>query len=410
MKFNANCILFPVVSGIETSINSLKLNLFSTILTTSGIAVGIFSVIVIVAVLNSLGEFVTSKLDSLSMNGITIKAKTSDEDKLLGINNALSYQLVNEIKAALPEIENITPVTADPIMVLARFKDISVQTSLVGTTHGYLELAGLSTDYGFFFSEEDNIKNRNVVFIGASLADKLKFSKSMLGQFIALNNQWYRVIGIAQSKGDLFGLDQDNFLVVPLTSISSLFNRNYGDRLNVLLNISNSGFTKQSVEDRFHRYFRRNQNEIEFDITSSNSITKSFDEITRVSTVGATVVVGISIFVGGIGVMNVMLLSVGERTHEFGIKKSMGAPFSFIFIEILTESVIICCFGATIGALSAMLVIFFIDLALPFHITVSYLVLLLCFLFIILIGVIFGVTPAYKAAELNPSVAIKSKV
>tara|TARA_R110002060_G_scaffold76755_1_gene87463 strand:- start:11538 stop:12782 length:1245 start_codon:yes stop_codon:yes gene_type:complete len=383
-------------------------------LTMLGIIIGVCSVIIVASLMDRLSDKVNHQIKDLGTDSVTLSAKTSTEQEMLGLINKISYDDYLWLKNKVNEVE----VMSARMRAFSLGGDVSfgrnqTQTQIIGTESNYQLAVKVYPEYGRFLRTEDDVKRRRVVFIGQSLADKLKFTPVNIGDFLKVEGEWFRVIGIAEARGTLFGLDQDNFLYMPLATAKTLLGQEATDDIEIVF-IPKSSDTLKSLLERITHLMRAkhklngDQKDF-FEFETAKKTKEQFSEITQTITLVAIGVVGVSLIVGGIGIMNIMLVSVTERTKEVGIAKALGAKPSFILSQFLLEAVILATMGSIIGlalgATISAIIGTIIGAANPAHIPLWAIVLSMGFT--TSIGVIFGFAPALKASKLNPIDALR---
>lgn len=382
---------------IKIAYKNIKSNKLRSCLTMLGLIVGISSVIILVGIANGSTNTVLNEVSSLGSNIITFNISSSDYsiklselDKLLEIDNIKNYSPYKNVNATV-----------------SKNNETSSKTTLIATNENYINISSLKLKRGRNISIID-IENRNKVCILGSDAAETYFNLSNpINQTIKINNDNYTVIGVLEESGQTFTQGTDDSILIPITTIKYL---NTDTTINnVLIEIENTNNIDQTINNMENNIRKTYQISTDyFSLTSSSSILDAMDNITNTLALLLGGIASISLIVGGIGVMNVMLVSVSERTKEIGIRKSLGAKKKDIMKQFLIESLILCIaggiLGILIGAVIGYILILF-NISFSFSITIMVISVTIS----LLIGLIFGIFPAYKASLLNPIDALRSE-
>ena len=383
-------------------------------LTTLGIVIGVGAVITVVAIMEGLSANITSQLDDLGSDMVTLRAYTDPEQEMLGFSNKVSYEDFLLLKS---KADNVTDMTATmrafSLGSSVQYGRSTTQTQIIGTDSSYQNVVHIYPELGRFLSESDDLKRRRVAFIGSSVAKKLKMPADPTGQFINLSGDWFRVIGVAETRGSLFGFDQDNYIIAPFSTIRSLNGSQATDNIDIMFR-PQSDASLTDIKIQMRQILRQKHKLLDddpdhFEFHSAEKTKKQFASITTSVTLVASGVVSISLLVGGIGIMNIMLVSVTERTKEIGIAKALGATPQFILLQFLIEALILSLFGGVMGLLLGYGLASMVSMMMPgsSSVLVPLWAIGLSFGFTTAIGVIFGLAPAIKAAKLNPVDALR---
>jgi putative ABC transport system permease protein len=404
-----------ILEGLRAAIQSIRAHGMRSMLTTLGIIIGVAAVIAVVAIMQGLSQSITQQLDDLGSDMITISAYISPEQALLGGrgDNKISYDDFLVLKSRVSGLEDMTARFIPQSFGSASFGRQTTQTLIIGSDSSYQNVVRIYPDIGRFLSESDDLRRRRVAFLGPSLLKKLNMPQNSVGEFISLSGEWFRVIGIAESLGSLFGIDQDNYIITPFSTIRSLAGDQATRNIDILFRPATDrslSEIKAQITQILRKRHGLSQGELDdFEFTSAEKTKEQFNSITQSITLVAGGVVGISLLVGGIGVMNIMLVSVTERTREIGIVKALGATPNFIMIQFLIEALVLSLFGGVAGIFLGYGVAAFIALLLPnlSEVLVPIWAIFLALGFTTVIGVVFGLVPAMKASRLNPIDALR---
>jgi putative ABC transport system permease protein len=267
---------------------------------------------------------------------------------------------------------------------------------------------------GRFISKLDVRRNNQVVALGSELADKLFGNTNPIGQQVRIKNVSFQVVGVMEPKGSFFGDNQDETAFVPITTIANRLvgqTSPYGLEVNIIslsAKDQNSTSAARFQVENLLRLRHRITSEDDFTVRAQDDLLKIVGTITGALTLMLTAIAGISLFVGGIGVMNIMLVSVTERTQEIGLRKAIGAREQDILVQFMIEAVILSAAGGVLGTLIGVGGVLLVGAVTPLQASVSPITILLAVSVSGGIGLFFGVVPARRAAKLDPIVALRS--
>ena len=399
-----------IIELIRISLTALRTNKVRSFLTMLGIIIGVFSVIILVSVGAGLRAFINNQFENLGSNIVIIMpGKLLDEKgQYSGAHGApnfagskLDYQQVRGLKRLGKPIVAATGRTETPVTA-SRISGKSVFTTVMGVTEDYSEVRNTKAQKGRFISLADVSSGKRVAAIGPSLADKIFGSVDPLGKEFRLGEQKFKVVGIVEKKGGGFGVDTDNSAYIPITAAQRLFNLKNFQVIDVQID------SKDNINEGIKiikKYMLKELKDDEFSVLDQSQLLGTIDTILGTLTTALGAIAAISLLVGGIGIMNIMLVSVTERTHEIGLRKAVGAQPRDIAIQFLIESVFLSITGGLIGILLAFLVSLAISRI--FQTVITGWSVFLAFGISSLVGIIFGVAPALRAAKLNPIDALR---
>lgn len=407
-------LLHAFFEGSKAAMQAITAHGMRSALTTLGIIIGVGAVITVVAIMESLSANITDQLDDLGSDMVTLRAYTNPEQEMLGFSNKISYDDFLLLKGKARNVSDMTPVMrAFSLGSSVQYGRSNTQTQIIGTDSSYQSVIHVYPELGRFLSESDDLRRRRVAFIGASVAEKLNMPENPTGEFINLSGDWFRVIGLAEKRGSLFGFDQDNYIIAPFSTIRSLNGSQATDNIDIMFR-PQTGTKLDTIKSNMRQILRQKYkltgDDVDhFEFVTAEKTKKQFESITTSVTLVASGVVGISLLVGGIGIMNIMLVSVTERTKEIGIAKALGATPQFILFQFLIEALLLSLLGGIIGLLLGYGLASLVSLMMPgaSGVIVPLWAIGLSFGFTTAIGVIFGLAPAIKAAKLNPVDALR---
>ena len=405
---------FAATEGVRAALASIRAHGFRSFLTTLGIVIGVASVIAMVSIIQGLSFTIGQQFEGLGSNSVTVRSYTSLEDALQGRRARLTEQDYDLIRYRVDGISSITP-----IMFLqngqsqVRYGSQTTVTQVLGTTYTFQDVAQYFTEQGRFLSDSDNDTRRRVAVIGEQVREDLSLPDEPIDEFIQINGEWLKIIGLLEAKGEILGQSQDNRIIIPFSTMVSLQGNQRQPDIQVQLtiadldNLENVSQTMTRLLRNAHRL--EADDEDDFRIQTAEQLQDTFDSILNMVTTVAAGIVGISLLVGGIGIMNIMLVSVTERTREIGICKAIGAKRHHILLQFLLEALVLCLLGGLIGlaigygigALAASLIPGFPAAHTPWW------AVALAISFSGVVGVVFGILPAAKAANLDPISALR---
>lgn len=383
---------------IETVISAAKAvwtHKMRSFLTMLGIIIGIFAVTALISVGQSSNAAITEQIEGLGSNLLTISIRDSRAD--LDLNDVEQIGRLGGIGAVSPYISSTYTVKNGSTSM----EDISV----AGVTSGYQDIREYEVTEGRFISDKDNDNRLKVAVIGRDIAIELYSSLDVVGQEISIGGTKYEIVGVLAEQGDDETVSGDELVIIPFvtaqrtmqnTTISTIYASASSADMVTLAQVSLESFLQQYTTD-----------ENGYSVNSQDSILESLKEVSATQTAMLGGIAGISLLVGGIGIMNIMLVSVMERTRDIGIEKAIGATRRDILLQFLFEAIIVSGAGGLIGILLAQFGSGFIGQLMDTEVTVQSSVMLLALAFSLIIGVGFGIYPAIKASKLNPIEALR---
>lgn len=392
---------FETVQLAITAILSNRLRSFLTIL---GIVIGVLSVIVLVSLVTGLKTYITDQISSFGSNILfVVPGKLGGGRSPGGIQvNRLENQDVLNLRNKLGDKAQVTAVVTK-VASTKNGNKTDKDTSLSGVDAMFPKIVtSIKVADGRFFNQSEADTGKRVALIGPTVADQLYGNQDPIGQTMAIGNVKYQVIGVLEPRGSTFGVDQDNSAIVPLEALRKQFG------INNLNGIYISAPTPEDVkplQTDITNILKKRISEDDFTVTTSEQTLSTINQITGVLTAALGGIAAISLLVGGIGVSNIMLVSVTERTREIGLRKALGARPEDIRNQFLIEAVTLCALGGIVGIILGYLISFGIGQF--FTTTVPLWSVALSFGFSMLVGIIFGVAPAIRAARLDPIQALR---
>lgn len=378
------------------AMRSIKGNKLRAFLTMLGIIIGVSSVIVLVSIGQGSSQAVTNQINSLGTNLLTINMMGSDAIKFTEQDIA-KFQKIDGIK-------EMSPVVSGRVTV--KNGTVSTQVSLTGTNSSYQQVRDMKINEGRFLSDMDVEYRQKVIVLGANTAQNLFGFENPVGKDVQVNGSSFKIVGVLASKGGSMGQSGDDVIIMPLSTAQR-----------IVKNTSiQTVYVQVSSEEKLNTVMAQIQNKLavmfpnkqdNYSVFNQKDLVDTMSSVTGTMTMMLGGIACISLLVGGIGIMNIMLVSVSERTKEIGIRKAIGAKRRDILLQFLIEAVVLSSLGGLIGMGIGLLVAKVISMAAGMTIAYSLPVTLLAFLFSLLVGVGFGVFPANKASKLHPIQALR---
>lgn len=386
-----------LINILKVSLKNIKNNKLRSSLTMLGLIIGIASVIILVGIGSGASTNVQSQVQSLGTDILTAKISSSD--------TSLAYEQLD----SLLKIDNVKAVAPYKTIsaTVSRGTTSSNKSSIIATNSSYLDVTNLTISKGRIISLIDIENKSKVCMIGIDLASTLFSLTDPIGQTIKIEGDKYTVIGVLTEQGTSMGTDIDNILIIPLSTASYL-----GTDTSI-----NHLYIKVEDEEKIDTTTTKIENYIKqtlqissdyYSVSSQDSMLSTMEDVNNTLSLLLGGIASISLIVGGIGVMNVMLVSVTERTKEIGIRKSLGAKKRDILFQFLTEALVLSLMGGLIGVLLGIGIGNFAE-SFGYIFNSSQSIIILSFSSSAMIGLIFGIFPAYRAAKLNPIDALKTE-
>ena len=394
---------------------SLRSNLLRSILTSLGIIIGVSSVITMMSIGSAAKEEVTGLIDKFGSNNLILRAQTSSRGGVSMGSNSGNTLDMNDMKALmdeLPAIIAIAPQVSLSTQVLAN--NNNWLSSVTGSTNDYFLMGNWSLDAGRIFDDEDLKSGSRFAVIGKTVQKKLFDEMDPIGELIRINKVPFTIIGTLEEKGGSAWRDLDDTIVVPLKAAKQRLvgNKFPGNKIrSMTIKVKSSDLVSQTEND-IDRVMRK-QHKLsanaspDFVVRNYAQFLNARQESANVMSILLATVAAISLIVGGIGIMNIMLVTVTERTKEIGICMSIGAKKSDILYQFLIESLLISLIGGVIGVLIGLGLIFGISEYFNWKMNIDLGSIILAFSFSSIIGIVFGFYPARKASNLNPIDALR---
>jgi putative ABC transport system permease protein len=402
-----------IVESIKMATTTLVANKLRSSLTMLGIIIGNASVIAMIGIGEGAQKYIAKELESLGPNVLFVVPGSRETQRItLDVPKTLVLADAEAIASQVPSVQAVAPESNSRTLVTYRNKNTNV--NVIGTTPGFLPVRQFDVGRGRFLTNLDIKRSNQVVVLGADLAERVFENVDPVGQQLRLKNVTFQVIGVLQTKGSNLGVDYDDAAFVPITTMANRIagrTSPYGIELTYLVAAAKNADSVDAAEFQITNLLRLRHKltgEDDFSIRTQKDALETVGKITGALTVMLAAIAGISLFVGGIGVMNIMLVSVTERTQEIGLRKAIGAREADILIQFMIEAVILSAAGGVLGTLIGVGGSLLIGAVTPLQAGVSPVAIVLAVGVSGSIGLFFGVVPARRAAKLDPIVALRS--
>ncbi|MGB3789329.1 MAG: ABC transporter permease [Phormidesmis sp.] len=400
--------------SLKMATKTLSANKLRSGLTMLGIIIGNASVIAMIGIGEGAQKYVNGQLQSLGPNVLFI-VPGNREARQLGDLDIPRNLVLADAKALATQVPSVTAVAAEKTTQgIVSYRNRNTSTSIVGTTEGFLTVRSFEVAQGRFLNDLDERSNSLVATIGSTLAERLFDSETPLGKQIRIKGITFEIVGVLEKKGSSLGLDYDDSVMIPITTLASrIVGRTSPYGIDVGF-ISISAVSQEAMETaefqitNLLRLRHRVTDGDDFYIQSQDTLLDIANTVTGALTLMLAAIASISLFVGGIGIMNIMLVSVRERTQEIGLRKAIGATQRDILSQFLIEAVILSALGGLVGTALGASGILLIAAISPFEAAVSASAVIVAVSVSGSIGLFFGVVPARQAAKLDPIIALRS--
>ncbi len=393
---------------------SIRQNRTRSFLTCLGIAIGVASIILILSLMGSISNLIKSEVNEIGSDLIVVRP-SSTKDSITNIideftssntfqQSSLSLSDVNTI-SKIPDISAVAPI-ATSTNTIASEKNTFSSVPVLGTTPDFIKIEPLALRYGSFITESNHEKT---VVLGHTLSLSLFNSiNSTVGQMVTIMGEKFMVVGVldeVEKSINFDNIDFDNALIMDVRSLDQLLGSTQVQQINIKAANTDSLAT---ITDNITSELKSSKSGDEnFTVAYGDNITHPSSSLFTIVSGMLATVAAISLVVGGIGVMNIMLVSVAERTHEIGIRKAVGASARNILMQFLFEALILSIFGGIFGLILGYILAFLLSIITPFAPYISWEIIAITLLTTIAVGIVFGIYPALKAASKNPIESLK---
>jgi len=396
------------LESIALSLEALAVNRFRSVLTMLGIIIGVCSVILLVSIGEGAKAYVVTQFNSLGTNVIIVtpgKTQTSGGPPIISSTvHPLTVSDAKVLSERCPRLALVAPVVFGLSSV--KYLNRARNSPILGTTNEFGDIRNLHVEVGSFIPKAQDYSEKRVCVLGRTVKKELFGEDNPLGKMVSIGGSKFRVIGVMKKKGRSLGLDLDELVFVPVRAAQQLYSTEA--LLEILMNVPRESDLKPAQEEVREVLQQRHEGEEDFTVHDQGDMLGILQTLLTALTYALGGIAAISLLVGGIGIMNIMLVSVHERTREIGIRKAVGAKRRHILAQFIIESVVLSSLGGLIGVglgvgIGETIAAFVED----FPIQVSAWTVGMAFCFSFLVGVFFGVYPARRASLLDPIEALR---
>ncbi|HEY9647128.1 MAG TPA: ABC transporter permease [Chroococcidiopsis sp.] len=402
-----------LIESVKMAVKTLTANKMRSSLTMLGIIIGNASVITMVGVGQGAQRYASEQFESLGPNVLfVIPGSDSARSRTFDLPRTLTLEDAEAIATQVPTVTAVAPQLQTQQSIT--FRNRKTDGLVLGTTPDFTTVRSFDVDQGRFFTDLDVQRNNRVVALGSELAKKLFGASNPIGQQIRIKNVSFEVIAVMAPKGAFLGNNQDDVAMIPLTTMSSRITGNtspYGTQVSVISISARDEAVVNAAQFQITNLLRRRHqiiDENDFVVRTQKDALTVVGNVTGALTIMLAAIAGISLFVGGIGIMNIMLVSVRERTQEIGLRKAIGASQQDILVQFIIEAIILAALGGLVGTVIGVGGITLISAVTPLKAGVSSTAVIIAVGVSGGIGLFFGVFPARQAARLDPIVALRS--
>ena len=401
------------LESIEMAGKTLLSNKLRTALTMLGIVIGNASVIAMIGIGEGGQKFVSQQLESLGPNVLFVIPGNRETQRIsLDLPKTLVLEDAEAIATQVPTIASVTAELNARQVVTYRNKNTDI--NIIGTTPSFLTVRDFETAKGRFFTDVDMKRSNQVVVLGAKLAERFFAQNNPIGRQLRIKDVSFQVIGVLASKGSNLGVDYDDAALIPIITMANrIVGRTspYGLELTYIVASAKNSDSVDAAQFQMTNLLRQRHKlsgEDDFTINTQKDALQTVGQISGALTIMLAAIAGISLFVGGIGIMNIMLVSVTERTQEIGLRKAIGATQRDILLQFIIEAVIVSAMGGLVGTAVGVGGILLVASVTPLKAAISPVAIASAVGISGAIGLFFGVVPARRAAKLDPIVALRS--
>lgn len=400
-----------IKEGLGISFQAIRANKMRSVLTTLGIVIGIVSVTLMGTAIEGMSRAFNEMVSKIGADVLYVQKFSwfSSEEDFWASRNRKNIDL-KQFKAVRDQaslLSAVSPVTGTRVPI--KYRSLSSDGIIViGANDQYVQVAGFNLEMGRFFSQAESNGDRPVVVLGYTVAEKLFPSESPLQKNVKIGTHTFRVVGVLAKQGNFLGMDMDNRAVVPITNFLQKFSNNRRG-MDIHVKVSDINDIENSKEElrgilRKVRGVKPGAKD-DFAINQQEMFIQTFNQIGGVIAAIGLFITALSLFVGAIGIMNIMFVSVTERTKEIGIRKAIGAKRSTILFQFLIESAALALIGGIIGIIISYPLSLLINQILPTSMPIS--VVAIAILISLIVGVVSGFLPANRASKMDPVEALR---
>ena len=389
---------------LNSAIVAIRTNKLRSGLTALGIVIGVASVILLISIGSGLRNYITGQFEQLGSNLLfVIPGQIGAGGRGPGgaTINKLTTKHVERIKREVKDLDGVVPTMQQ--FTTIKYRNLTLENvTIVGSTEEFAQVVNRPVTSGEFFDKSQAQSGKKVAAVGKTIVDELFQGENPIAKKIDIKGQKYTVVGTLKEQGSTFGFDQDNTVVIPFIAAQKQFGTT---QVNNIYAKAENQESVARVRGEIETALLKDLEEEDFSVMTAEQTLSTIQGILGAISVSLAGIAAISLLVGGIGVSNIMLVSVTERTREIGLRKAVGARSTDILSQFLVEAVALTVLGGIIGLILASVATLIIARFIPATITVWSIII--SFGFSTLVGVVFGVAPAIRAARLEPIVALR---
>nr|WP_221401452.1 ABC transporter permease [Paenibacillus phyllosphaerae] len=379
------------------AVKSILGNKMRALLTMLGIIIGVTAVIALVSIGQGATKSVTDSVASLGTNSLTVNINGRGSTTTIDYKEAAEFSELEGVEVSAP---------ANRQNATVKFKTTSASVSVVGVTPDYTTAQDYEVSSGRFISQIDLDFLQRIAVIGSGTAEDLFGTDSPIGQRLLINGIGYKIVGVLASKGSSLSGSNDDIVMIPVTNSERLFKSKGVSTVYIKVEDgADMDAVTTELENALYKKFRANEDA--YSVFNQADVLETFSSISDTLSIALGGIAGISLLVGGIGIMNIMLVSVTERTREIGIRKAIGAKKKDIMIQFLIESIALSGLGGLLGVGFGVGIALLVSKTTSLGVELSYPIMGLAFGFSVFIGIVFGMFPANKASNLKPIDALR---
>jgi putative ABC transport system permease protein len=404
---------------VKLSLETFRTHKMRSFLTTLGIIIGVMTVIAIVSLIQGMNSEVEKQISSLGSNTIFVQKINwgmgrIDWDEVSKRPN-LEMEDAEAI-ARLPAVKEVAPQRSRSVSKITYRGNKVTDVDLEGSTPSLSEVGNYQVETGRFITSDDSLRKHSVCVVGGYLVDNLFPTENPMGKRLIVEGKSFTIVGVLARKGSFLGQSQDNMLIIPITTFEKEFapGRGFGElAYSITVQVMpNRHVPVEQAIDQIRELMRRRHGLAynkpdDFGVNTQETLRDIYRNITRVAYIVMVAVAAISLLVGGIGIMNIMLVAVAERTREIGLRKALGATNQLVLWQFLLESVLLSLVGGAIGLAIGLGIAKLVEIVGHLHAAAPIWVILVGIGFSASVGIFFGIYPASRAARLNPIEALR---
>ncbi|HEY8131588.1 MAG TPA: ABC transporter permease [Thermoanaerobaculia bacterium] len=403
------------LENLKIALRAIFANKMRSVLTVLGVMIGVASVIAVVSLVQGMQYKISKDLQSIGSTFIEVYPDPGEQrNPFLQRLPDLTVEDAEAVRKATTAVREWTPIYIASAQ--SKFGDARHSSQMYAVNGAYQDVVNHWVQHGRFFTPLDEEGKKRVAILGQEVVSSLKLGREPLGKVIQINNNAFTVIGMFEKKGGTFGNNQDDLVVIPFSTATVIYGSDNMRKLVLAFQMRTNAdldLTKEQVTEILRaRHHLKKGDPNDFRILAQEEIMKTISTVLMNTTMVMAAVVGIALLVGGIGIMNIMLVSVTERTREIGIRKSIGARRRDVLLQFLIEAIALSGLGGVVGVVGGFLLANVARLLLarlvelpPVH--TPFWAILLSFGFCAFLGIIFGIYPAAKASKLDPIEALR---